>query len=104
MCFFLFFFTCPRLVAAYQLRDGFFFKFLSQSDEGLFFSHNQKIENERSESFFSLLCNMLNLYTATQSLVYLYKCSVKKKYISGHTGPALKLFIMAISFTQLQHL
>jgi hypothetical protein len=34
---------------------------------------------------------MLNLYTATQSLVNLYKCSVKKKYISGHTGPAIKL-------------
>jgi hypothetical protein len=32
---------------------------------------------------------MLNLYTATQSLVNLYKCFVKKKYISGHTGPAI---------------
>jgi hypothetical protein len=49
MCVFCFFFTCPRLLAAYQLGDGFF---LSQSDEGLLFSHNYKIENEPSESFF----------------------------------------------------
>jgi hypothetical protein len=59
MCvFFWVFFTCPRLVAAYQLRDGFLFYFLSQSDEGLFFSHKYKIENEPSESFFSLLRTM----------------------------------------------
>jgi hypothetical protein len=88
-CVFLVFFHLPSVGRYLPTWGRFFFSFLSQNDEGLFFSHSQKIKNKRSESFFSLLCNMLNLYTATQSLVNLYKCAVKKKYISGHTGPAI---------------
>jgi hypothetical protein len=54
MCvFFLVFFHLPSVGSCLPTQGRFFkYYFLSQSDEGLFFSHKYKIENEPSESFF----------------------------------------------------
>ncbi len=101
MCFLGVFFTCPRLVAAYQLREVFF---LSQSDEGLFFSHNYKIENEPSESFFFPLVHCVKSVHSYSKFILYVLLSKKEIYFRTYRKKKKNVYWSAFGINRMKML